>query len=93
MQIRICRDEEMIKKELKVPFSAPLNDRDTEMQTYGCRANNPDICANNSLQGICAFTSEDAICKKPSRAWKKQFNLLKVGELNEIKDNAAHVVA
>lgn len=72
----------MTEKKLRVPFSAPLNVGDTETQTYGCRANNPDICANNSLQGICAFTSEDGKCKKPSRAWKKQFNLLKVGELN-----------
>lgn len=72
----------MTEKKLRVPFSAPLNVGDTETQTYGCRANNPDICANNSLQGICALTSEDGICKKPSRAWKKQFNLLKVGELN-----------
>lgn len=72
----------MIEKKFRVPFSAPLNVGDTETQTYGCRANNPDICANNSLQGICAFASEDGICKKPSRAWKKQFNLLKAGELN-----------
>lgn len=34
-------------KDLKVPFNAPLNELDTEKQTYGCRANNPDICANN----------------------------------------------
>ena len=68
------------EKELKVPFSAPLNELDTEVQTYGCRANNSDICANNSVQGVCAFTSEDCICRKPSRAWKKQFNKLKEGE-------------
>ena len=30
----------MTEKELKVPFSAPLNELDTEVQTYGCRANN-----------------------------------------------------
>jgi len=59
--------------EVKVPFNAPLNPQDTEAQTYGCRQNNPDICANNSIPGICAFTSDDCICKKPSRAWKKQF--------------------
>ena len=67
----------MTKKELKVPFAAPLNELDTEMQTYGCRVSNPDICANNSVQGVCAFTSDDCICHKPSRAWKKQFNKLK----------------
>lgn len=37
----------MSTKELKVSFNAPLNELDTEVQTYGCRANNPDICANN----------------------------------------------
>ena len=67
----------MNKKDLKIPFNAPLNGKDTELQTYGCRANNPDICANNELKGICAFTSGDCICKKPSRAWKKQYAKLK----------------
>ncbi len=66
----------MNKKMLKVPFGAPLNDEDSEMQTYGCRQNNPDICANNSIPGICAFTSDDYICKKPSRSWKKQYKKL-----------------
>lgn len=73
----------MNEKEIRVPFSAPLNEEDTEIQTYGCKANNPDICANNAIPGICAFTSDDGICKSPSRAWKKQFNLLKEGELND----------
>ena len=64
-------------KELHFPFNAPLNPQDTENVTYGCRANNPDICSNNSLPGICAFASEDCICKKPSRAWKKKYQELK----------------
>ena len=72
----------MTEKELKVPFAAPLNEFDTETQTYGCRANNSDICANNSVPGVCAFTSEDNICHKPSRAWKKQFIKLKEGADN-----------
>ena len=72
----------MREKELKVPFSAPLNEKDTENQTYGCRANNSDICSNNSLPGLCAFTSEDCICHKPSRAWKKQYTKLKEGATN-----------
>lgn len=62
---------------LKIPFSASLNPLDTETQTFGCRQNNPDICANNSLPGVCAFTSEDCICRKPSRAWKKKYAELK----------------
>ena len=67
----------MIKNRLKIPFNAPLNKEDTEYQIYGCRANNPDICANCYLPDVCAFASEDGICKKPSRAWKKQYAKLK----------------
>lgn len=70
----------MNEKELRVPFAAPLSDKDTETQTYGCRQNNPDICANNSLPGVCAFTSEDHLCKRPSRAWKKQYIKLLEGQ-------------
>ena len=32
----------MNKKDLSIPFNAPLNPQDTEQQTYGCRANNPN---------------------------------------------------
>ncbi len=60
----------------KIAFNAPLTPLDTETQTYGCRANNPDICANNSLSGVCAFSRADGICMKPSRAWKKQYQKL-----------------
>lgn len=67
----------MKEKELRILFNAPLNKQDTETQTFGCRANNPDICSNNSLPGVCAFASDDCICKKPSRAWKKQYQKLK----------------
>ena len=70
-------------KDLKVPFNAPLNEIDTERQTYGCRANNPDICANNPITDICAFTSEDCICRKPSRAWQKQYHKLSGRQQNE----------
>ena len=66
--------EEM--KALHIKFDAPLNELDTENQTYGCRANNPNICSNNSVPGVCAFSSNDFVCRKPSRAWKKQYNKL-----------------
>ena len=69
-------------KVTKIPFNAPLNEQDTENQTYGCRQNNPDICSNNSLEGICAFVNDDCICRKPSRAWKKKYFELR-GELND----------
>lgn len=69
-----------MENSLKVAFNAPLNEKDSEKETYGCRANNPDICANNGLENICAFSSEDCICKRPSRAWKKQYLFLKESE-------------
>ena len=58
---------------LKFAFSAPLNEFDNETETYGCRANNPDICNHNSLEGVCAFVRDDCICKQPSKVWKKQY--------------------
>ena len=69
----------MEEEKLHIPFDAPLNPQDTEYVTYGCRQNNPDICKNNSVSGVCAFACLDCICKKPSRAWKKQFNKLSRG--------------
>ena len=71
-------------KKLRFPFSAPLNEQDTAEQTLGCRANNPDICGNNELHGLCAFVRDDGICTHPSKAWKRQYAKLKERE-NEIK--------
>jgi len=65
-----------MNSKLKIPFKAPLNSLDSPNQTYGCRANNPDICANCYLDGVCAFVTKDSICKKPSKAWKKQYEKL-----------------
>lgn len=59
-----------------VDFNAPLNKQDTEMQTYGCRQKNPEICKKNGLPNICAFVREDSICKSPSSHWPKQYCLL-----------------
>lgn len=67
---------------LKAPFIIPLNKTDTEQQTYGCRVNNTDIYSNNCLQYVCAFTSNDKICREPSRTWKKHLKL-KGGKINE----------
>ncbi len=66
-----------MKDTIKIPFNAPLNQEDTENQTYGCRANNPDICKNNGVEQICAYMRDDCICKIPSKAWKKQYSKLK----------------
>lgn len=67
----------MNQKELLIPFNSSLRPEDTETQTYGCRATNPDICGNNGLPNICAFSSSYCMCKKPSRAWKKQYIKMK----------------
>ena len=53
-----------------------LHKQDTIEKTYGCRHTNPDICSNNSLPNVCAFTSDDCICKKPPRSWAKLFKEL-----------------
>ena len=72
-----------MEKELRIKFNAPLTVMDTETQTFGCRQNNPDICSANRLEGVCAFVTNDNICRRPSRAWKKQYAKLKESESNE----------
>ena len=62
-----------------VAFNAPLDEKDTEYQTYGCRHTNPSICKKNGLNGVCAFVREDGMCKSPSRAWARQYRRLKGG--------------
>ena len=66
----------MNKKELHFSIKAPLNEQDTDQQTYGCRANNPDICSKCYIPGVCAFASDDNICKHPSAKWKKVYEEL-----------------
>ncbi len=73
-----------MEKKLHIRFNESLKPEDTAEQTFGCRANNPDICGNNGLKGVCAFVCDDCICKKPSRAWKKQYYKL-LGEQNGVK--------
>ena len=48
-------------KNLQVDFNAPLNELDSEIQTYGCRQNNPDICGSNGLEGICTFATTNSM--------------------------------
>ena len=67
----------MIEKNLRFSLKAPLNAGDTETQTYGCRANDPGICKNCYVEGVCAFTSSDNVCKAPSSRWKKYYSQLK----------------
>ena len=67
-------------KELCIPLRSPLNEQDTPNQTFGCRQSNPDICGYCYLDNICAFTSDDHICKHPSAKWKKIYLELKEGK-------------
>lgn len=60
-------------EKFKIDFNAPLSPLDSEIQTYGCRQNNLDICGANGIEGVCAFASNDHIYKKSSRTWKKQY--------------------
>lgn len=72
------KDEfEKIEAELKIKFNAPLNELDSESQTYGCRANNPSICSYCYMPKVCAFVTEDKICRQPSKRWSKQYQKLK----------------
>ena len=54
-----------------------LSEKDSMETTFGCRHSNPDICANNGINNICAFCSKDCICKKPPKSWKKTYEELK----------------
>jgi hypothetical protein len=66
-------------KTKKSIFHSPLHPNDTQEQTQGCRHTNPDICVNNMLENICAFTRADELCLKPPQSWPKQFlKLLKL---------------
>lgn len=66
-----------MNKKIIFDFNDELNKEDTENQTFGCRQKKPNICSSNGMENICAFVCKDCICKKPSRAWKKQFLKLK----------------
>ena len=67
----------MVDKKIKFTKDDPLNPGDTEDQTYGCRCYNPDICSGYGSFRLCAFYSDDHICRKPPRGWKKLYQELK----------------
>ncbi len=68
-------------KELCISLRAPLHKDDTENQTYGCRQSNPDICGYCYLGNVCAFVTEDHICRHPSAKWKKIYKELHEGNI------------
>jgi len=72
----------MIRKDLIIPYHADLHPLDRATQTYGCRTANSNNCRANSLPGICAFVTEDQVCRKPSRAWPKKYLELRKGQSN-----------
>lgn len=57
-----------VEKNLKIPFNAPLQARDTVDNAFGCRIKNPNICENGYLKGMCAIILKDEICRRPFRA-------------------------
>ena len=63
-------------KDQKNAFHALLHPLDSENQTYGCRATNPNFCAKNSVPSVCAFVRKDNICLSPPKSWKNQFQKL-----------------
>lgn len=71
------------ENEIRFPLTAPLNEFDTEKQTYGCRHSNPEICNSCYIEKICAFTSSDHICKKPSKSWVKFYQKLLIKGKND----------
>ena len=65
---------------VKIRFDAPLQNDDAEDRAYGCRQNNPDICKNNSVLGICAFANPDGICHNTNLILKQLINPLTQGD-------------
>ena len=57
-------------------FHQPLEPKDTDTQTVGCRHTNPDICAKHSMPSVCAFVRSDGMCLAPPKSWPKQFKKL-----------------
>ena len=74
-----------MNKKSKIWFllTISLQNQDTEQQTYGCRHSNPDICNACYIENICAFSSPDQICKRPSKSWRKYYLKLKKEILND----------
>lgn len=65
-----------MNKSLHFKVTDPLNLKDTETETFGCRHKDPDFCKFIDNKDICAFVRVDSVCKKPSSTWKKYFKKL-----------------
>jgi len=58
-------------------YNSPLHPDDKPAETHGCRHSNPDNCAKNHLDYVCAFVRKDYICKSPPRSWTNHYQRLK----------------
>jgi len=74
------------KKKSKQNENTSLHPLDKDVQTYGCRHSNPDICGKHSLEGICAYVNDNNICYAPPASWKKQYKKLST-ELKKKNDS------
>ena len=68
-------------------YHDPLDPKDTENVTVGCRHTNANICKNNSMPGVCAFVRQDGMCTAPPQSWHKQYAKLKKQLQNQKRDN------
>lgn len=71
----------IINKEIMYRKDDLLNIQDTEIQTYGCRYFNPEICRNYTYD-TCAFVKKDKICTTPSKKWKLYYKELKKNSID-----------
>jgi hypothetical protein len=63
-------------KSLKFSADSPLNELDSDNQTFGCRHRDPEFCKYIDNKDVCAFVRSDCVCKKPSTSWKKNYKKL-----------------
>jgi len=56
--------------------NAPLNSKDSSLQTFGCRCRTYINCGSNSMENVCAFVKADNICLKPPNRWASQYEKL-----------------
>jgi len=59
----------------KIDTDRPLNEKDTEYKTFGCRCFKPDIC-KFCMSDKCAFRRTDKMCLEPPKSWKARYKEL-----------------
>ncbi len=71
---------------LHYALRAPLNPEDTATQTLGCRCHDRSTCCRDGIENVCAYASEDHICKSPSKIWPQVYK-----ELKQKEEEASHL--